>query len=398
MIRKIAVAFALAVAVAAAPAQTVSQLDFGKGPAQWIMTSEEQRAWRAVRTEEQARDFVDLFWARRDPTPGTPLNEFRLDFEQRVAFADKTFLEPGRRGALTDRGRTLAVLGFPKEMQGDAARVSGATGTDIGTPAVSNVNPKGGGAEAYAGILTGGRALAAREVWTYTHEQAQKFGMPKIEVVYIHDEVKGRMRRDPLRTDFTSALPGAIKSYIVSPDLTQVPEWASSRTEKTIVVPAQAIVTETVSTTKMTRTVVDRPAPVAKAAGAGKLTLLHDISKIQPQSGVDPFASLQNTSSFAKGEELGWASEYCAGVVSAEPPTVKVQLRVNGTASGRPVSMSSEPEEFVPDSIKASPGCYVVRGSLPLADVEPGSYTLTVTVTGPGGEQRYNLTREFRVE
>jgi hypothetical protein len=52
----------------------------------------------------------------------------------------------------------------------------------------------------------------------------------------------------------------------------------------------------------------------------------------------------------------------------------------------------------VPDSIKVSPGCYLLRGSLPLADVDPGSYTLNVSITGVQGQPSYNLTREFHVE
>jgi hypothetical protein len=77
---------------------------------------------------------------------------------------------------------------------------------------------------------------------------------------------------------------------------------------------------------------------------------------------------------------------------------VKVQLRISGAPGGQRVNMVSEPEEFVPDSIKAWPGCYLVRGTLPLADMQPGTYTLAVAISGPGEQQRYNLTREFRIE
>lgn len=77
---------------------------------------------------------------------------------------------------------------------------------------------------------------------------------------------------------------------------------------------------------------------------------------------------------------------------------MKVQLRISGVVGGRKVNLVTEAEEYVPDSIKASPGCYLVRCALPLADVEPGSYTLTVTMAGPREEQRYNLSREFRIE
>ena len=68
-------------------------LDFGSGPAQLLMTPEEQRAWTAVKTEEQARAFVDQFWAKR--------TAIRADFDRRVAYADANLV-----GSTTDRGRT----------------------------------------------------------------------------------------------------------------------------------------------------------------------------------------------------------------------------------------------------------------------------------------------------
>src|SRR4051812_2945643 len=90
-------------ALAAPPAE--NPLDFGKGPMQWLMTKEEQRAWRNVKTEQQAKDFIDLFWVRRDPTPNTLANENKIEIEQRVREADKRFMEGRKRGALTERGR-----------------------------------------------------------------------------------------------------------------------------------------------------------------------------------------------------------------------------------------------------------------------------------------------------
>jgi GWxTD domain-containing protein len=344
------------------------------------MTADEQQAWRKVKTDDEARDLMDLFFARRDPTPGTPRNEFRTEFESRVAFADRQFKEGDVRGSLTERGRTLIVLGFPRNLDVQASHQSSQSGN------VQGFDPND---------PTGGRQMAAKDVWTYTHEAAAKFGVPKIEVVFIHDFTGDRVHRDPQRTDFTMALPGAIRSYIVSPDLTTVPEWAASRlTDDRTIVPAQeSAQTSTTETVKKTQTIIDAPRPIARPAGAGKLTLLADTNSLKPQSGADPFviASLDH---FKKDQDLGWAAEYCSGVISENALPVKVQLKL----AGKDGTISSDPEEYVPDSIKASPGCYLLRGSVPLSDVDPGSYTLTVAITGTGGQQSYNLTRELRVE
>ena len=214
------------------------------------------------------------------------------------------------------------------------------------------------------GDPTGGRTMAAKDVWNYSHDVATKYNMPLIEVVFIYDGLNGGARRDPQRTGFTMALPGAIKSYIVSPSLTTVPDWASSRLKK---VPANVVESEpevettVVTTEKKTQVIVDVPPPVAKPASMGRLMLLHDSMALQPQSGTDPFTAFSSVAQFKKSQELGWAAEYCAGEILADAPTVKVQLRITA-ANGDTVS--TDPEEFVPDSIKASAGCYLLRGAL----------------------------------
>src|SRR5712692_4149936 len=88
-------------------------LDFGNGPAQWIMTKDEQTKWKAIKDDAEAQAFIDLFWARRDPTPGTPANEFRDEFDVRVKYADDHFAHGKSRGAMTDRGRVVIIMGGP---------------------------------------------------------------------------------------------------------------------------------------------------------------------------------------------------------------------------------------------------------------------------------------------
>src|SRR5207247_2494562 len=187
----------LVVSVALTLAAESNPRAFANGPAKWLMTAEEQQVWRDVKGDDEARNLIDLFFARRDPTPGTPLNEFRNEFESRVAYADANFKEFNRRGALTERGRALIVLGFPKNFGTQAAH------TSAQFSAAESVNATNNAADP-----TGGRTMAEKETWEYTHEAATKLGVPKIEVVFIHDGYQGAARRDPQRTDFSMALPG----------------------------------------------------------------------------------------------------------------------------------------------------------------------------------------------
>ncbi len=81
------------------------------GPAGFLMTSAEQRAWKAITDDVAAQRFVDLFWARRDPDLSTWVNEFKIGFDLRVATADRLYGFGTTRGAMSDRGRVLELLG-----------------------------------------------------------------------------------------------------------------------------------------------------------------------------------------------------------------------------------------------------------------------------------------------
>src|SRR5687767_5679759 len=78
--------------------------EWRRGPEKFIMSDEEERAWKALPSDAEAAAFIDLFWARRDPTAGTLRNEFREEFLSRVRFAEGSFTEKRTRGSLTERG------------------------------------------------------------------------------------------------------------------------------------------------------------------------------------------------------------------------------------------------------------------------------------------------------
>ncbi len=84
-----------------------------EGPVKVLLTAEEKRRWAGLSDPVSRSEFVTKFWAARDPKPETPENEFRQDFEKRVAFADKNFTQDETRGSLTDRGTVFLLLGPP---------------------------------------------------------------------------------------------------------------------------------------------------------------------------------------------------------------------------------------------------------------------------------------------
>ncbi len=87
--------------------------DWADGPARYLLSSEEKRAFTQMFNPVSRSEFVTTFWKTRDPKPETVENEFREEFERRVAFADSHFTEDEVRGSLTDRGMVFVLLGPP---------------------------------------------------------------------------------------------------------------------------------------------------------------------------------------------------------------------------------------------------------------------------------------------
>jgi GWxTD domain-containing protein len=83
------------------------------GPVKALLTPEEKRQWAGLSDSVSRSEFVTKFWGARDPKPETPQNEFRQEFEKRVAFADAHFAQDETRGSLTDRGTVFILLGPP---------------------------------------------------------------------------------------------------------------------------------------------------------------------------------------------------------------------------------------------------------------------------------------------
>jgi GWxTD domain-containing protein len=87
--------------------------DWADGPVRYLLTSVERRSFTQMFNPVTRSEFVTAFWKARDPRPETVENEFREEFERRVAFADSHFTEDEVRGSLTDRGMVFLLLGPP---------------------------------------------------------------------------------------------------------------------------------------------------------------------------------------------------------------------------------------------------------------------------------------------
>ncbi|HEY6346689.1 MAG TPA: GWxTD domain-containing protein [Bryobacteraceae bacterium] len=83
----------------------------------YIISPEERTAFRALGTDEERQHFIEQFWQRRDPTPGTPENEFLEEHYRRIAYANENFASNSVPGWKTDRGMIYIKYGPPDERE-----------------------------------------------------------------------------------------------------------------------------------------------------------------------------------------------------------------------------------------------------------------------------------------
>jgi GWxTD domain-containing protein len=82
----------------------------------WIITDEEKKTFKALKTDEEREQFIEQFWLRRDPDPDTDVNEYREEYYQRIAYANEHYTS-GIPGWKTDRGRIYIMFGKPDEIE-----------------------------------------------------------------------------------------------------------------------------------------------------------------------------------------------------------------------------------------------------------------------------------------
>jgi GWxTD domain-containing protein len=83
----------------------------------YIIRDDEKRAFQDLQTNEEREHFIEQFWQRRDPTPGTVENEFKEEHYRRIAYANKHFGTDTIPGWKTDRGRIYITYGPPDEIE-----------------------------------------------------------------------------------------------------------------------------------------------------------------------------------------------------------------------------------------------------------------------------------------
>ncbi len=93
----------------------------------YIISDEERAAFKQLTTDEEREKFVEQFWARRNPVPGSAENQFKQEHYRRIAYANEHFADrspKGLAGWRTDRGRIYIQYGPPDEIETHPAGVT----------------------------------------------------------------------------------------------------------------------------------------------------------------------------------------------------------------------------------------------------------------------------------
>lgn len=188
--------------------------DWADGPAGYLLTKNERKEWGSISTDAEAKEFIDLFWARRNPNPDTSFNTFKAEFDAKVRYAEENFSYPGHSGAVTDRARVLILMGRPEAIQN---KTPDQTVPGLGTGA--------GGTDQVQG---------ASQIWFYNPDKLpdgfkikgnQLYFMFYEEKLNSNNFILDRSARESFKG--LSALTEAPEVYLLHPDLKEVPKPVS---------------------------------------------------------------------------------------------------------------------------------------------------------------------------
>ncbi len=152
----------------------------------YIITDEERRAYKKLRTDEEREQFIEQFWRRRDPDPDTETNEYLEEHYERIAYTNQHFAS-GIPGWKTDRGRIYIMYGAPHEKE---------------------THPTGGQYDRPSYHGGGSTTTYPFEVWFYRHLPGVGSG---VEIEFVDPTGTGeyRIARSPDDKDAMMNIPGA---------------------------------------------------------------------------------------------------------------------------------------------------------------------------------------------
>ena len=90
----------------------------------YIILLQEEEVFMQLSNDRDRDIFIETFWKQRDPTTGTPDNEYKEEHIKRFRYANEHFGRgTPREGWMTDRGRIYIILGPPASIENFEAMI-----------------------------------------------------------------------------------------------------------------------------------------------------------------------------------------------------------------------------------------------------------------------------------
>ena len=154
----------------------------------YIITDEEQQAFKRLTADEERYQFIEQFWLRRDPSPDSLQNEARDEHYRRIAYTNERF-SSGRPGWRSDRGRIYITFGPPDQIES---------------------HPSGGQYDRPLEEGGGTTSTFPFEIWRYRYLEGPDLGN-EVVIEFVDPTMTGeyRMTMDPTEKDSLLYVPNA---------------------------------------------------------------------------------------------------------------------------------------------------------------------------------------------
>lgn len=325
----------------------------------YYATDDEKKAWEGVTSDEQAQKFFNLFWGKRHPDyQKTAQNVFRTRFDALVAEADKRFTLGKKRGALTERGKVLILLGPPKAI---ASKLESAS-----------AGAAGGEGEEGSFLQTGGNVVVIQ--FQYDKEQLPEWaGMKSFRVNFTVDERAERESVDKT-SDIKKLWKKAIAAAIVNPKMTEPPVYKTREEYEAEMKAAAEAAAEAAK-----GPVLSEPVRASLEALLGK----------EPQGSLTLFPLAYGDKATRLMVQLYVpASAVPAGAAGAAPEGMKIALLVRGK-DGKDAARREEPA--VLEKVRED---WFVDVALP---VDAGEYQVAALLLDASGAEKVSAFRPVTV-
>lgn len=312
--------------------------DWAASPEAYFLTREERSEWKALESRDSRQRFVERYWLKRDPTPGTAKNEFQELIHSRIKTADARFKIDKTPGSRTARGLVFIVLGTPARFQDELAP----------RPVADAPRRFGVGVTPVA-LVEGNETTST---WSYDPDRT-----PRILEVIKRSSLQIRIVVEPSRHLDAIQDPGLFndiketvaRTSIVNPDLVAPPAEGETRAAAPPALPVQTL-------TAAVRQILEdaRPTPRSDGGFIGSAVVFRETGD---------------------AESLIW-------VFTPRPSRKSFFHALVRSQDGREITAVTEPAEVSTAFSTRQPGMIAMRRF----SLAPGSYSAAVALTDEAGK------------